>query len=81
MPPVEALIRKVFKLSDAVALPDDFGPGDIPGWDSLGMLNLLGAVEKEFGVSLGLEDMARLDSVAGVRRILAEKRIDLNNEK
>lgn len=81
MPTVESLIRDTFKLSDALKLSDNLGPGDIPGWDSMGTLNLLSAVEAKFGVSLGLEDMARMDSIASLRAVLSEKGIDLANER
>jgi acyl carrier protein len=48
-----------------------------PGWDSLGHLRLLMAVEEEYGVSFSPDDIAELDSVKrigdAVERLLEEK--------
>lgn len=63
---------------------DVFGlaPGDVttattyeqvPEWDSLHILNLLMAVEEEFGVSIAPEDAAELTSVAKIAALVRSK--------
>lgn len=39
---------------------------EIPGWDSVGHLNLMLALEGAFGLSLGIDDMTRLTSVDAI---------------
>jgi acyl carrier protein len=45
------VIREVFGLGDE-PLTDDTTPGEIPGWDSLGNVNVMYALESELGVQL-----------------------------
>lgn len=44
-------------------LGDDHGPGSVPGWDSVAHLNVVLAVEEEFGVSFDTADIPRLRTV------------------
>jgi acyl carrier protein len=39
---------------------------EISGWDSLGHLNLMLALEDKFGLTLEIDDMARLTSVPAI---------------
>ncbi|RME22819.1 MAG: hypothetical protein D6798_14885 [Deltaproteobacteria bacterium] len=40
------------------------GPGDVPGWDSLGHLDLIDAIEAEFAIRLEPSDLLGLHSLA-----------------
>lgn len=71
--PVVSLIRKVFKLGDQITLDDSMGQGQIPGWDSLGALRLVDAVEAELGVAFDLDEIASLSSIGDLRRILGKR--------
>jgi len=55
---------------DADCLGDDASPETIAEWDSMGHLNLVMAVESEFGVSLSAEDALGMRNVAAIRRLL-----------
>ena len=44
----------------------------IPQWDSIAHLNLLLAVEQEFGIRFDADAISRLDSVARLREALDE---------
>lgn len=44
--------------------PPEAGPGQVRGWDSLGSLKLLLALEDAFGVSLSEDEMARARTLA-----------------
>jgi acyl carrier protein len=56
---------------------EDLTAGDIPAWDSIGHVNLLMAVEKEFDVAFDVTDAIDIESVADlqdmVRKYLALK--------
>ena len=46
---------------------------DIPGWDSVGHMNLVTELESHFGISLDMDEIVGLDSVGAVRAIVARK--------
>lgn len=69
---IRAVFQSVFHL-DGEALQDDWGPGDIDGWDSLGHLNLLAGLEKEFNVKFQTDEVVAMENVKAVKDILAKK--------
>ena len=69
----EAQLLQVFQsvFGDAITTLDDGDAIDgLPGWDSAGHLNLIMAVEAEFGLQFDIEEMESLTSVAALRRRL-----------
>jgi acyl carrier protein len=52
------------------ALDDEASPDTIAEWDSMGHLNLVMALESEFGLSLSAEDALGMRSVAAIRGLL-----------
>lgn len=64
------VFREVFGL-DSVS--DSMTHSDIPGWNSMQMINLVLALEETFGVQLTPEDVTQMLSVELVKTILAEK--------
>lgn len=67
---VGELVRAVFGLKSLP--PAEAGPGQVPGWDSLGALKLLLALEEAFGVTLTEHDMMRAKSVADLGAVVRE---------
>jgi citrate synthase len=55
---------------DPDEIRDDTQREQIPEWDSVGHLNLMLALEDAFGLSLQIDDMARLTSVPQILRYL-----------
>ena len=55
---------------DVVALQDSDAIDSLPGWDSAGHLNLIMAIEAEFGVQFDIEEMESLTDVASIRKRL-----------
>jgi len=55
---------------DVVALRDSDAIDSLPGWDSAGHLNLIMAIEAEFGVQFEIEEMESLTDVASIRKRL-----------
>jgi len=56
---VQQVFRDVFG-EEQIVLADDMTADDIPGWDSLGHLNLIIAIEKRFGIKFATAEIARL---------------------
>src|SRR5262249_32487779 len=65
-----AIVRVGFGLRGGPA--DQAGPSQVPGWDSLGALKLLLALEEAFGVTLTEHDMMRAKSVADLGAVVQE---------
>jgi acyl carrier protein len=55
----QQVLREVFG-DDTIAWTDTMTAGDVPGWDSLGHLNLIIALEKRFGIKFATAEIARL---------------------
>lgn len=66
---VEAVVRKVFQLSDEDSL-EGVGPGTIPQWDSLGHVSLITAVEKAFDIQFEVEEIALIDSLDSLKKVM-----------
>jgi acyl carrier protein len=76
---MNVLIKSEDRLSQTVAevlgvtpdeLSEESSPDTILSWDSLGHLNLVIALEEEFGIRLSAEDVLAMRSVHSIRRIL-----------
>lgn len=66
---VLALAARVFRTS-ASSLSQASRIERVPGWDSIGHLDLIAALEKEFGVVLGLQDMMDIRTLADAARVV-----------
>ncbi len=63
---VRQIIAEVFELKDG-ELPAEISPETVAGWDSLGHLRLITAVEEAFGVRFPMERIPELVSPAHLR--------------
>lgn len=52
-------------------LSDALGPDGVEGWNSFGHLALVEALEAEFGVHIPEGDIADMDNVGNIKRVLA----------
>lgn len=52
------------------SLSEESSPDFIPSWDSLNHLNLVMALESEFGVSLSAEDVLDMRNMVLIRTVL-----------
>jgi acyl carrier protein len=66
---LKQLIAGLFKCP-VTDLTDATGPGDIPGWDSLGHVMLMAAIQREFGQHVPVEDAIEVTSIADLQAIL-----------
>lgn len=51
---------------DKGLLTDDLSIGDIPEWDSVGNLLMIGALEEKLGIEIPLEDLFDLTTIEAI---------------
>jgi acyl carrier protein len=64
------LVSQLFHV-DPETLRDDTRRGELDGWDSLGHLDLVAAIEEEFGLTLDPDAALEIESFGDARRTLA----------
>ena len=69
---LEKVIRQVFDI-EAEIIDENWTSEDIPDWDSVGHLNLIMEVEKEFNVKIEIEEMFEVEKLGDITRILQKK--------
>jgi len=69
---IEEIVRETFKINNG-SIEKSWTSDDIPEWDSLGHLNLIMAVEKEFNIKFEIEEMFQIQSVGDICDILKAK--------
>ena len=69
---LQTIFRDVFD-DDAIAITRATHAGDIPDWDSLAQINLVVAIEKEFGITMSLQDLATLTNVGDMIDLILAK--------
>ena len=71
---IRGVVADVFGVPTA-SLTDASGPDTVEGWDSLGHVNLVLALESEFAVSISPEDSIAMVSIGRIQQLLAEKQV------
>ncbi len=66
---LKTLIANLFQC-DVAQLTDQLGPGELPGWDSLGHVTLMAEIQKQFGKHVPVEDAIEVESIADLVVIL-----------
>ena len=69
---LQALFREFFN-DDSLELKDGTTFSDIRGWDSLAHVNLINALEAEFGLKFGVRELMKMSSVGAIRQVLTAK--------
>lgn len=69
MKTLEEVLAHVLAI-DTAAVTDDTGPHNVESWDSFNGLMLITELEKNFGVSFDLEEVAGVKNVRDIKRIL-----------
>lgn len=59
---ISPIFREYFE-DDSLTLADTTTAGDVEGWDSLAHISLVVAIEKEFGIQLGVKHSTNLKNV------------------
>jgi acyl carrier protein len=71
-----AALAEVFGLKEAEISPA-LTQDDVGSWDSLRQMDLVLSLEREFGVTLEMADIVRMESVAAIEEVLRAKGVDL----
>ncbi len=67
--------RKAMRLEESFPIADPMSFEQVPGWDSIGHMNLVTELESRLGISFEMEEIVGLDSVGAVRAIVARKKV------
>ena len=68
----DAVVTRIFEelFPAATDLTDDSGRRDVDGWDSLGHLELVSALEAEFSVFITPEVALEIETVGGAKKLI-----------
>jgi acyl carrier protein len=69
---LEAIFRTVFDEPE-LELTRETSPATVPAWDSLSLIVLVTAVEREFGVRFSGDDLTTLETAGMLEDFLAAK--------
>jgi acyl carrier protein len=72
----EARVAKVFSETFAVPaeeITSQTVPDDVPKWDSLGHMNMVSILEKEFGLRFEVDEIMEMATVQNILDVLAAK--------
>jgi acyl carrier protein len=65
--------RAAMQLGNGFVLLDSMGFQEVPGWDSLGHMNLINELETRLGIILEMDEIMAIDSVGAARSIVERK--------
>ena len=57
---------------DELSLRDEMTAADISGWDSVAHINLMFAIESEFGIQFAGNELAEFQNIGDLKRYLEE---------
>jgi acyl carrier protein len=66
------IFREVFASEDMI-LSDDLSAKEVPDWDSFKQIEIIIAVESQFGIKFRTREMDSLISVGHMARLIADK--------
>jgi acyl carrier protein len=69
---LESVFKEVFN-DDSLSLRDDMSSRDIPGWDSVAHINLMFAIESNFGIQFVGNELAEYNNVGELKNAIARK--------
>ncbi len=67
-----SLFQDVFNRAD-LTLHDDMTAQDVPEWDSLSHINLIVAIEQEFGIKFSFGELENLKNVGTMLELIERK--------
>jgi acyl carrier protein len=70
---IASVFRTAMRLDQGFGLEDRMSFDDIPGWDSIGHMNLISQLESRWGITLEMDEIVALDSVGAARALVARK--------
>jgi acyl carrier protein len=73
---LKELLKDVFALPDG-EINDDLTVNTLETWDSLKHMELVVAIEKEYGVDLSVDEIISMKSVDAIKTILKKKNVEV----
>jgi len=67
-----AIFRKIFN-DETIVLSEELTANDVPNWDSLTHMLMIGEVENEFSVKFKLKELGKLDNVGSLVTLIKSK--------
>lgn len=58
--------------NDAIRLRDDMTAADVEGWDSVAHINLMFAIEQEFGIHFRANELGEMAHIGELRQFIRE---------
>lgn len=71
-----SVLADVFGLQTSQIVPE-LTKADVGSWDSLKQMDLVISLEREFGIALEIPDIIKMNSVANIMDVLAQKGVQL----
>jgi acyl carrier protein len=68
------ILRQLLKNPSLVPAADT-GPDQVPGWNSLMLVNIIVAVEDSFGIQIGSAELQHLRSVGDFVRVIRSRQL------
>lgn len=72
IPRLTEVFRDVFD-DDSIVITESTTSADIEDWDSIEHINLIGAVEEEFGMSFKMREVSGMKNVGEMIAIICER--------
>lgn len=73
MTDIDARLTDIFRSTfgdESLELTDAMTADDVAAWDSVSHIQLVFAVEEEFGIKLGMKDLETLENVGALRTLV-----------
>jgi acyl carrier protein len=69
---IKQVFNSVFQVSPE-QVSDTLSPQDVSGWDSLGHVRLVTALQEQFGVEFDVDEIMSMENVAEIKKIIAAR--------
>ena len=69
---LQEIFRDIFD-DEELEIREEMSAKDIEAWDSLAQINLIIAIEKEFGVKFNLEEVSKLKNIGEMLGLISLK--------
>ena len=69
---IKAILAEILEVEPG-EIGDGFGPDSCPGWDSLGNLRIITALEREFALKLTWSDISSMTDFARIREVVGRR--------
>jgi acyl carrier protein len=66
------VFRTVFN-DESLVLRDETTAAEVPGWDSLEHINLMFALEEEFGMQFVGNELAELENIGALKQLIEQR--------